>query len=61
MSRARALAGLVVLALAGWLLVSVFTTPEAAAEIRPFNSSRECAQLQLIETPRSLRPTSTES
>jgi hypothetical protein len=33
-----------VVVLAGWLMVSVFVTPEAVAEIRPFDSSRQCQE-----------------
>jgi nitrate/TMAO reductase-like tetraheme cytochrome c subunit len=40
----RSAVGVIVLALAGWLIVSVFVTPEAVAEIRPFHSSRQCQE-----------------
>ena len=41
---ARKLLGVTVLVLAGWLMVTVFVTPEAVAEIRPFDSSRQCQE-----------------
>ena len=39
----RVFLGILVAGLGAWLLVSIFSAPAAVAEIRPFNSSSECA------------------
>jgi nitrate/TMAO reductase-like tetraheme cytochrome c subunit len=40
----RAVAGLLVLGAAAWLLYAIFATPEAIAEARTFTSSRQCQE-----------------
>jgi hypothetical protein len=42
--KARAIAGLVVIALAGWALAAIFVAPEKKAAPTQFASSRQCAQ-----------------
>ncbi len=44
MSALRPILGLIVLALAGWLMVSVFSSPPAVAEARAFQNSRQCQE-----------------
>lgn len=40
----RVLLGILVAAAGAWLLFSIFDAPEPVAEIRPFTSSRQCAE-----------------
>ena len=41
MNALKALAGILVLLVAGWLLLNVFAEPDAVAEVRAFTSSRQ--------------------